>query len=211
MKRTLLILAGLCAICAAAAAQSTWFAKEAGTKLGYEQKDAEGKTTNSFSYVVTSCEKDGAKTVINYDMIVPILDKPVSTFVWTEGGMFHSDAAASLGSMGSDIKVSGNAPIIPENPVIGAKLENCTLNVESLATTAEYSNIRFTKHEEVTTAAGTFDCWCLEFDTATKMAFIKAITKTEQWMAKDVGVVKTVVKDKKGGIQTVTELASIEK
>lgn len=211
MKRLVLILAALFAICTIAAAQSTWFAKDAGTKLGYEQKDADGKVTNSFSYIVTSCEKDGGKTVINYDMIVPILDKPVSAFVWTEGGMFHSDAAGSLGSVGSDIKVSGNAPIIPENPTIGAKLENCSLSVESLATTADYSNIRFTKHEEITTAAGTFDCWCLEFDTATKMAFIKAITKTEQWMAKDVGVVKTVVKDKKGGIQSVTELVSVEK
>ena len=206
-----MILAGLCAMCAVAAAQDTWFAKDAGTKLNYQQTDAAGKVTNTFSYVVTSCTSEGGKTVINYDMIVPILDKPVSCNVWTEGGKFHSDASGSLGSVGSDIKVSGNAPIIPENPSIGAKLENCTLSIESLATTADYTNVRISKHEEITTPAGTFDAWCLEYDTATKMAFIKAVTKTEQWMAKGVGVVKTVVKDKKGGIQSVTELASIEK
>lgn len=199
------------ALCAGAAAQSTWFAKDAGTKLSYEQKDADGKVTNSFSYLVTSCTTEGGKTVINYDMLVPILDKPVSCNVWSEGGWFHSDASGSLGSVGSDIKVSGNAPILPESPTVGAKLENCTISIESLATTADYTNVRISKHEELTTPAGTFDCWCLEFDTATKMAFIKAITKTEQWMAKDVGVVKTVVKDKKGGIQSVTELVSIEK
>ena len=211
MKRTALILATLCMACIGAAAQSTWFAKDAGTKLNYEQKDATGKTTNSFQYVITGCTKEGGKTVIDYDMIVPILDKPVSCNVWTEDGMFHSDASGSLGSLGSDITVTGNAPVIPESPAVGVKLQNCTLSIESLATTAEYTNVRITKHEEVTTAAGTFDCWCLEFDTATKMAFIKAVTKTEQWMAKDVGVVKTVVKDKKGGIQSVTELVSIEK
>ena len=206
-----MILAALCAMCAVAAAQSTWFAKDAGTKLSYEQKDAQGKVTNSFSYLVTSCTSEGGKTVIDYDMIVPILDKPVSCNVWTEGGKFHSDASGALGSVGSDIKVSGNAPILPESPALGAKLENCTLSIESLATTADYTNVRFTKHEEITTDAGTFDCWCLEFDTATKMAFIKAVTKTEQWMCKDVGVVKTVVKDKKGGIQSITELVKIEK
>jgi hypothetical protein len=43
------------------------------------------------------------------------------------------------------------------------------------------------------------------------MAFIKTVTTTEQWMAKDVGIVKTVTKDKKGKVQSVVELINIEK
>ena len=209
MKKTVMIVAALCLACIGAAAQNTWFAKDAGTKLNYEQKDAAGKTQNSFTYTVTSCTTEGGKTVISYDMLVPVLNKTISCNVWSEDGWFHSDAA---GSMGSDLKVTGNVPMMPENPSAGQKLEDCTVSIESLATKAEYTKVAVTKHEDVTTPAGTFDCWCLEYSTSTTMPFIKAVVNnTEQWMAKGVGVVKTVVKDKKGTVQSVTELVSIEK
>ena len=116
-----------------------------------------------------------------------------------------------MGQMGSDLQVTGNAPILPENPVLGAKLENCTVSIASLATTMEYSDISFTKHEEITTEAGTFDAWCLEFKTNSKMAFIKATNLNEQWFAKGVGMVKYVIKDKKGKVQSTQELVKIEK
>ena len=190
----------------------TWFCAEPGTVLYYETRDASGKQTNAFQYKIKDVKTEGDKTVIFYDTLIPALsDEPTGCNVRSEGGWFYTDAAGAMGQTADKLSITGNAPILPESPALGAKLENCTLSIESLATTADYTNVRFTKHEEITTDAGTFDCWCLEFDTATKMAFIKAVTKTEQWMCKDVGVVKTVVKDKKGGIQSITELVKIEK
>ncbi|MBO4476469.1 MAG: hypothetical protein J5737_07095 [Bacteroidales bacterium] len=190
---------------------STWFCNDVGTVLGYEQTDADGKTSNTCRYVITDWSRKGGKTVISYDMYTMVSEKPIPCSIWAADGWFHMDAAGQMGQMGEDLKLSGHAPVLPDNPQIGTKLKDCTVKIENLATTSDYTDIRFTKHEKLTTPAGTFDCWCLEYTNNTKMAFIKTVTTTEQWMAKDVGVVKTVTKDKKGKVQSVMELISIEK
>ncbi|MBO4670911.1 MAG: hypothetical protein J5640_03615 [Bacteroidales bacterium] len=190
---------------------STWFCNDVGTTLSYEQTDGEGKSTNSFQYVIKDRSRKGGKTEITYDMIVPILSGPVEGCVWAADGWFHADAASSMGQVGKDLKVSGHAPVIPDSPVIDARLKDCTVKIESMGTVSDYSDVRFTRHEKITTPAGTFDGWCLEYTNTTKMAFIKTVTTTEQWMAKDVGVVRTVVKDRKGKVQSTTELVKIEK
>ena len=43
------------------------------------------------------------------------------------------------------------------------------------------------------------------------MAFVKATNLNEQWFAMGVGVVKYVMKDKKGNVPSVQELVKIEK
>ena len=113
--------------------------------------------------------------------------------------------------MGNDLSVSGHAPIIPENPSVGMKLADCTVVIPGIATTADYSDVRISKHEKISVQAGTFDAWCVEYTTVAKVAFLKNTTTTEQWMAKDVGIVKTVTKDRKGKVQSVAELVKISK
>ena len=182
-----------------------------GTILTYEQTDADGKSMNAYQYVITDWSRKGGMTVITYDMVSPVTDKAITCSVWAADGWFHVDAASQMDQMGEDLKLSGHAPILPDKPVLDARLKDCTVKIESLATTNDYTDIRFTKHENITTPAGTFDCWCLEYTNNTKMTFIKTVSTTEQWMAKDVGVVRTVTKDKKGKVQSVVELINIEK
>lgn len=190
----------------------TWFCAEPGTVLYYETRDASGKQTNAFQYKIKDVKTEGDKTVIFYDTLIPALsDEPTGCNVRSEGGWFYTDAAGAMGQTADKLSVTGNAPILPEKPGKGVKLDDCTVNIASMATTANYTDIRFTGNDTVTTAAGSFDCWCLEFTTVTKMAFIKASNLNEQWFAKGIGVVKYVIKDKKGNVQSTQELVKIEK
>ena len=213
MKKVASILTVLVLSCVTMFAQKeTWFCSEPGTTLSYVSTDAAGAQTNSFQYVITDVQKEGGKTVISYNTIIPTINTaPTGCTVSSEGGWFYTDASASMGQMGSSLQASGNAPILPENPTIGEKLEDCSVSIASLATTVAYSKISFTRHEEITTPAGTFDAWCLEYTTNSKMAFVKAVNLNEQWFVKGIGVVKYVIKDKKGNVQSTQELVKIEK
>ena len=213
MKKVATILTVLFTACGTAFSQNgTWFCSEPGTVLSYVSSDASGAQTNSFQYIIKDVKKDGNATVISYDTVIPTVNAaPTGCTVRTEDGMFYTDASASMGQMGSNLQVSGNAPILPENPAVGQTLEDCSVSIASLATTVSYSKISFTRHEQITTPAGTFDAWCLEFTTNSKMAFVKAVNTNEQWFAKGVGVVRYVIKDKKGNVQSVQELVKIEK
>ena len=213
MKKVASILTVLIISCGSAFSQNgTWFCSEPGTVLHYVSTDASGAQTNTFQYVITDVQKDGGKTVISYNTIIPTINaSPTGCSVRSEDGWFYTDASASMGQMGSNLQVSGNAPILPENPSVGMKLDDCSVSIASLATTVSYSKISFTRHGDITTPAGTFDAWCLEFTTNSKMAFVKASNLNEQWFAKGVGVVKYVIKDKKGNVQSVQELVKIEK
>ena len=189
-----------------------WFCDKPGAKLHYVQKDADGRQTNEVYYTIKDVKKEGAKTVVSYDMLIPALGgDPIGCSVRSEGGWFYADPRSVTGQVGKNMNIKGNTPIMPERPSAGLKLEDCTVTIESMSTTANYTNIRFTKNEQITTDAGTFDCWCLEYTTVSKMAFIKATTQNEQWFAKGVGVVKYVMKDKNGNIQSIQELDKIEK
>ena len=59
--------------------------------------------------------------------------------------------------------------------------------------------------ESVTTPAGTFECYKLTFDSEVK-TILKMTTKSVQWIAKNVGAVKTETFDKNGKSLGTTEL-----
>lgn len=215
MKRILFAAVILLACSVTAFAQQTWFCSEPGKKLYYVAKDANGKASgDGFHYVIKDVTTDGGKTTIQFDAIVfgkngPVED-PVGCKVWTADGYYHTDVRSALGQYGSAFSAKGHGPIIPENLKVGQELENSTITIEALATTADYSNVRVTKHEEITTDAGTFDCWCIEYTVNAKVAIIKTETSTEMWIAKGVGVVREITKDKKGKVTKITELSKIE-
>lgn len=216
MKRIALIILSLSLLCQAAAAQQTWFCSEAGTRLTYVQKDAAGALQNgTMQYAVRDVQKSGSVTRIGYDVIVTDVAGASKTFTGscaqTDGKSFTQDAGAFMGQFGSGLDVKGGAPAIPETPSVGAGAEDCSIVIDALMADARYSNIRFTRHEQVTTLAGTFDCWCLEYDVKGTVAFISIDTKVEQWMAKGVGDVKVVTKSKNGKVQNIKELVNIVK
>lgn len=215
MKHLISIFA-LVLACSAFASAQTWFCTEPGTRVSYIQKDAIGAPQNgAVQYAIKDVAREGTSTVINYD--VTVADKSGASVAHpgcvakTDGKVFTADAGAAMGQFDRSLDIKGSAPRIPENPVIGEKIADTSISIESLMANVSYSNIRFTKHEQISTLAGTFDCWCLEYDVRGTVAFINLDTRVEQWMAKGVGDVLVVIKNKGGKVQNVKELVNIVK
>ncbi len=209
MKRILISIVALFALCAGASAQDTWFCSVPGTTLTYAIKDATNGKVSNFDYVIKVKETSGPRTTITYDVVMPG-QKPVKGCkVWTEDGIFHMDASALIGKLGEGANAAGNAPKINEYPKVGMVFADCGISVESLMLSSDYTNIKMTAHENITVPAGTFDCWCLEYDLTDKVMGMKAENHVKQWMAKGVGDVKVVTADKRGRLVSEKVLQKI--
>ena len=208
MRKFFLSLTALVLCAGAFAQQGTWFSDKPGARLSYTRTGA--AQTESYQYVVTDVARDGGKTTITFQTVIPGVDAPKDCQVWTEGGWFHMDVNSVMGQYGDPLGAKGNAPVIPEDPSVGQKLADCSVEIPGILTTANFSNVRISRRESVTVPAGTFDCWVLEYATDTKMAIVKSQSRTETWLAKGVGEVKSVTYDKKGKVLSTVELTSVE-
>ncbi len=82
----------------------------------------------------------------------------------------------------------------------GMTLMNMTINI---------SNRKVEAIEKITTPAGTFDCFKISYDVETKMMF-KMQTKGVDWIAKEVGAIRSETYDSKGKLTGYTVLTSIK-
>jgi len=212
MKNSFLIIALLIGTFTTATAQESWFCDKPGTKLTYVNKNGK-KSKEAYQYIVKDKVSEGNKTTITYDAVIPKMDDPVTCSVWYADGLYHIDAKSAMGQFVEGMDIKGNAPVIPLDPQLNVPLEDCSLSMmqgSALSTSIDYSNIRFTKHEEITVEGGTFDAWCLEYDTNSKIAFVKVSMHVEHWLAKGVGLLKQIVTNKKGKQAESVELQKIE-
>lgn len=206
MKRIFLCLAAFAAFGLSGNAQLTWFPDVVGATLTYERND--GTKKEQYQYKVTAVtDEDGKKTII-FDNIIPSIQDPTGCKVWTAEGRFHTDAKTLMGQYGDLTGAKGHGPILPEKPSVGMSLKECEVEIPGILTTATFSNISFTKHEKITVPAGTFDAWCLEYDTQAKVGFIKSNSHTISWYAKGIGMVKEETWGKKKIIAS-TELVAV--
>lgn len=75
--------------------------------------------------------------------------------------------------------------------------------------TVDITNRKVEASEKITTPAGTFDCFKISYDVETKMMF-KVQTKGIDWIAKEVGVVRSETYDSKGKLMGYNVLTSIK-
>lgn len=211
MKHIFITIIALLAMCAGAAAQDTWFCGEPGTKLSYVKKEAKRGAEFGYDYIIKDKVVADGRTTISFDVVIPGQPSASRCSVWSENGMFHSDASASLGQFGEGLNAKGNSPVLPENPTVGAALPDCSISIDALMLTSEFKKVQFTKEEEITVPAGTFKCWCLEYDVTDTVMGLKARNHVKQWLAKGVGEVKTVTQEMGGRLVAEKVLKEISK
>jgi hypothetical protein len=207
MKQKLFCLAALAAFALSGNAQPTWFPDTVGATLTYERNNNGRK--EQFQYKITGVSEDEGKITITFDNIIPGVDNPKDCKVWTAEGRFHTDVKTLMGQYGDVTGAKGHGPILPEQPSVGMTLAESKVEIPGILTTATFSKASFTKHEKITVPAGTFDCWCLEYDTQAKVGFIKSESHTIVWYAKGIGTVKEETWGKKK-LMASTELVSVE-
>lgn len=210
MKRILITTISLFALCAGAYSQEMWFCDEPGKVLSYVKTDANSGAQSTYEYVIKDKTVTDNRTTVIFDVVVPGQAVSSGCSVWAEDGWFYSDASASIGQIGNGSYAKGNSPVLPDAPYVGQVLKDCSISIETLMLTSEYRKIRFTSNSDVTVPAGTFNCWCLDYDVVDTAMGLKARSRVKQWFAKGVGEVKSETRDMNGRLISQKELVEIK-
>ena len=115
-----------------------------------------------------------------------------------------------------DLEFSGTNIELPNDLDIGTQLKDANMIMAinmsgiNMNITMDIVNRRIDSKASITTPAGTFDCFAINYDTQVKMG-IKTSFSVKEWIAEGVGVVKTETYNKKGKLMGYSELTNISK
>lgn len=199
-------------------AQDLFFLDKEGAEAEYAIKDAKGNITAYSKTVVTKVDKKDAKNfTITYTS--EAFDKNKKSYaaavtVTSEivDGKIKQDPVASMGEAGANAKFEGTYPEFPSELSVGQEFGEYeyTLKMSGMSTKASGKS-KVTAQENITTDAGSFDCYKVESESTSKVMMTTTNIKTTAWYAKNVGAVKTETYDKKGNVTSVMELVSLKK
>jgi hypothetical protein len=210
-------------------AQKAFFPAKAGTKLTYQTSDKKGKMTGQTKYTVKEITGSGDHFTIVYD-VESLDDKGQRVFidnisVKQEGDKMYFDMSNFLnkaafqqnGEIPPSIEVTGNNMEIPLIPIPGTSLPdaNVTMSMKmgfiNLKMTVNVTNRKVEALEDVAVKAGNFNAFKFTGDVSGTIVGIKVNTKSVDWYAYGVGLVKTESYDKKGELKSVLELVEFQK
>jgi len=199
---------------------------EEGTELEYKDYNEKDKLNGSSIQKVISKEElaDGLKLLIEHQSFDKKGEKLGDNEfeIRCENGVFYmdmknfldDDAFAAYENM--EMEIDAKDMEFPDNIVAGSTLPdaNITAKVNSggmtmLSITVWITNRKIEGQESITTPAGTFDCFKMTYDMETKM-MMKIQAKGVQWIAEDVGMVRTETFNKKGKPQGYTVLTNLK-
>ncbi len=195
-----------------------FYAVKKGVKLGYAYFDAKDKMTSSSETVVTEVKSVGSS--LEAQMFITMKDKNNKpTFEGASKVVCKEDAVylditnllgpqtQSFGKM--EVSLSGDGVVLPNKLKAGQKLADSHneiklgMNGTAIMTmTYDISEHIVEAEEQVTTPAGTFDCFRVSYQMSSKTLLVNTTVKVVQWFAKGVGVVKSETFDKKGNLDS---------
>lgn len=113
-----------------------------------------------------------------------------------------------------DIDISGTDIEIPNNLEVGQSLADARVNMAinmagmKMNMNIDMVNRKVVAQESITTAAGTFKCFALSYNSEINMG-IKQSFAMKEWIAENVGLVKSESYDKNGKLIGSSELTKI--
>jgi hypothetical protein len=227
MKR-LIFLAFTLFIISSLSAQKAFFPLKAGTKLAYQTLDHKGKVQSQAKYTVKEVTGSGDHFTVVYD-IEALDDKGEKVYidkvtVKQEGDKMYFDMSNFLnkaafqqnGEIPASIEVTGNNMEIPLVPVPGMALPDASVTMAmkmgfmNLKMTVNLTNRKVEALEDIAVKAGNFNAFKLTADVSGTIIGIKVNTKSADWYAYGVGLVKSESYDKKGELKSVMELVEFQ-
>ncbi len=192
-----------------------------GMTLEYQNYDAEGRKAGMYVLHVTAVSGTITDGTVSYDQYFydengqPLfsVDNNVPMEV-TVGG--PEGTVSRLNEVGKLLKVQdvmskGDASNIPVELQAGTTIPDGKIKVQVGKITAHISTTgrQVTEQKSITVPAGTFDCFLIKEEQATK-SFGTKVENVETWYAKGIGCVKQAVYDRKGRLDHTQELISIK-
>jgi hypothetical protein len=210
-------------------AQKVFFPAKAGTKLTYQTSDKKGKVTGQTKYTVNEITGSGDHFTIVYE-VESLDDKGKRVYidkisVKQEGDKMYFDMSNFLnkaafqqnGEIPATVEVTGNNMEIPLIPIPGTSLPdaNVTMSMKmgfiNLKMTVNITNRKVETLEDLAVKAGNFNAFKLSGDVSGTIIGIKVNSKSTDWYAYGVGLVKSESYDKKGNLSSVMELVEFQK
>ncbi|MCD4698652.1 MAG: DUF3108 domain-containing protein [Bacteroidales bacterium] len=197
-----------------------------GTELEIKDFDKKGKLNGSSVQKIISREENGNNISItvaheSYDdkgeklmdgeFVVRCED---GTFYMDMRNMIDNDALGAYENM--EIEIDANDMSFPSGFDVGTTLPNADISIRvssggmtMFTMTVLITNRKIEAKENITTEAGTFECYKMSYDIETKM-LIKVQAKAVQWIAEEIGMVRSESYNKKGKLQGYSELSSLK-
>lgn len=202
-----------------------YFPQDEGTEMEIKNFDKKGNLEGSTVQKITSKEENGNNLSVTVDH--ESFDKKGESLmtgdftVRCEDGIFYMDMKNMLNDEtmaayeGMEISFTANDLAYPSNMTVGSTLPdaNLVVGISSSGINMNGLKINITNRkveakESITTEAGTFECYKLSFDIET-VVMIKIKAKSIQWIAKDIGMVRTESYSKNGKLQGYSELTGL--
>lgn len=198
-----------------------------GTELHYQTSNAKGKIQGIYSQKVISVKNIGDET--HYDLLQTHRDPKNQEKIIIQdtisfrckGNVFYIDMEKYLnqkqmeGFKGMEVKITTNDLIYPSNLSPGMALNDGSISLQVgsgiMNMTTNIINRKVESHENITNAAGTFKCYKISEDVKSKMGFITVQLHNVSWIVKNIGTVRSESYNKKGKLDSTTELIKIVK
>jgi hypothetical protein len=229
MKQLLLIAVFCYSSIAALIAQDCpmYYPARENTQMEYKQYDKKGGLSGSSVQKITSIKKlAGSTEVAVTSESFDAKGKSLGTAnlkVRCEGGIFYIDMSNYLNQQSMEdykdmeMSVEGGNLEMPSGMKAGDALKDGDLKmsfssggVNVMTMAVSITNRKVEAIENVTTPAGTFECYKISYDIATKMMMINVKMKGIEWYAKSVGLVKSESYSKDAKLQGSTVLAALK-
>ncbi|MBN2813423.1 MAG: hypothetical protein JXQ80_05060 [Bacteroidales bacterium] len=196
-------------------------------RLEYKQYDKKDKLTGSSVQQITDIQKTGNGTTMKVS-VESFDDKGKSVgkadlSARCENGVYYIDMKNLMGQQSleaykdMEMKVEGGNLEMPSSMKAGDALKDGNMKISFSSGGMSIMNMTFTVTnrkvdavESITTPAGTFECYKISYDIATKM-MVNVKTKGVEWYAKDVGLVKSETYSTDGKLLGYNVLTSIKK
>lgn len=203
-----------------------YFPSKEGTQIELTSYDAKNKITGTTQQKIIGKETIANGFKIKFES-ESFDKKGKSQFkgqytVKCENGTFYFDMNSMMSGESmknykeGDVEIKGDDLDMPSTLTVGQTLKDGTLTIamknqamQMMNMTMSIKNRKVEAIETITTPAGTFECYKITFDVETKMMF-NMKSKGTQWIAKDVGMVKSESYDKNGKLAGVTLLTAIK-
>ncbi|MGE5382531.1 MAG: hypothetical protein ACM3PX_03795 [Omnitrophica WOR_2 bacterium] len=135
-----------------------------------------------------------------------------------EDGVFYMDMknffnqSAATGQSNTEASIDATDLLFPANLKVGETLPDgkMTIGMGMISMGVSIYNRKVLAIENVTTPAGTFECYKLSYDIDLKIP-VKISNSAIQWVAKNVGAVRTETYNKKGKMLGYSELSAFHK
>ena len=209
-------------------AQDIFFPSKEGTILEYKIYDSKDEQTGMTRYTITDIKRMGSDMEITYliettDSAGKELIKQEITInkkgdkLYVDMSKFISNAIfEKVGEKANKMEITGNDMEIPSNIKVGDNLPDSNIEMAlkmgfiNIKMSANITDRKVESAEKIVVEAGNFDTYKITNTVSANAMGMKTSSKSAEWIAKGVGMVKSETYEKNGDVSSYTELVSIK-